>query len=158
MRPLGIPAVRGRVAQEVSRAWMAPIFDPTLHDSSHGFRRRRSCHTAMAQLVEVPPPGYRGGVEADLKGVFDSLPHPLLLALVACEIAEGNILRLSTKCLQAGVRDEGAGRPTGKGTPQGGGSSPLLANIVLNQLDWRGEARGYVVVRYADDVRRSQAV
>lgn len=151
VRPLGIPAVRCRVAQEVIRALIEPIFEPTFHDSSHGFRRGRSCHTAMAQLVELHHQGYRVVVDADLKGFFDSIPHHLILALVASEIADGNILSLITKFLQAGVMEEGAVRPTCQGTPQGGVISPLLANIVLNHLDWRLEALGYKFLRYADD-------
>jgi RNA-directed DNA polymerase len=151
VRPLGIPAVRCRVAQEVIRVLSAPIFEPTFHDSSHGFLRRRSCHTAMAQLVELHQQGYRVVVDADLKGFFDSIPHQLILDLVAHEIADGNILSLIKKCLQAGVMEEGEVRPTRKGTPQGGVISPLLANIVLNHLDWRLEALGYRFVRYADD-------
>ena len=150
-RPLGIPAVRCRVAQEVIRALLEPIFEPTFHDRSHGFRRHRSCHTAMAQLVELHQHGYRVVVDADLKGFFDSIPHQLILDLVAREIADGNILSLLKKCLQAGVMEEGEVRPTRQGTPQGGVVSPLLANIVLNHLDWRLEALGYRFVRYADD-------
>jgi group II intron reverse transcriptase/maturase len=155
VRPLGIPAVRCRVAQEGLRALIEPIFEPTFHDSSHGFRRHRSCHTAMAQLVELHQQGYRVVVDADLKGFFDSIPHQLILGLVAREIADGNILNLIEKFLQAGVREDGEVRPTRKGTPQGGVLSPLLANIVLNHLDWRLEALDYRFVRYADDVRRS---
>ena len=119
-RPLGIPAVRCRVAQEAIRALLEPIFEPTFHDSSHGFRRHRSCHTAMAQLVELHQHGYRVVVDADLKGFFDSIPHQLLLDLVGREIADGNILSLIKKCLQAGVMEEGKVRPTRQGTPQGG--------------------------------------
>lgn len=150
-RPLGIPSVRCRVAQEVIRALIEPLFEPTFHDNSHGFRRRRSCHTAMAQLVELHRQGYRVVVDADLIGFFDSIPHHLILDLVAGEIADGNILRLITKFLQAGVMEEGEVRPTWQGTPQGGVISPLLANIVLNHLDWRLEALGYKFIRYADD-------
>ena len=106
-RPLGIPAVRCRVAQEVIRALIEPIFAPTFHDRSHGFRRRRSCHTAMAQLVEWHQQGYRVVLDADLTGFFDSIPHQLILDLVACEIADGNILSLIQKFLQAGVMEEG---------------------------------------------------
>ena len=152
VRPLGSPAVRCRVAQEVIRALMEPIFAPTFHDSSHGFRRHRSCHTAMAQLVELHQHGYRVGVDADLQGFFDSIPHPLILGLVAREIADGNIVNLIQKFLQAGVMEEGEVRPTRPGTPQGGVVSPLLANLVLNHLDWRLEALDYRFVRYADDV------
>ena len=151
VRPLGIPAVRCRVAQEVIRALIEPIFEPTFHDHSHGFRRHRSCHTAMAQLVELHRQGLRVVLDADLKGFFDSIPHQLILDLVAREIADGNILSLIKKFLQAGVMEDGEVRPTCKGTPQGGVISPLLANIVLNHLDWRLEELGYQFVRYADD-------
>jgi len=150
-RPLGIPAVRCRVAQEVIRALIEPIFEPTFHDHSHGFRRHRSCHTAMAQLVELHRQGFRVVLDADLTDFFDSIPHQLILDLVAGEIADGNILALIKKFLQAGVMEDGEVRPTHKGTPQGGVVSPLLANIVLNHLDWRLEGLGYKFVRYADD-------
>jgi hypothetical protein len=119
-RTLRVHSLRCRVAQEVIRALIEPIFAPTFHDSSHGFRRRRSCHTAMAQLVELHQQGYRVVVDADLKGFFDSIPHHLILDLVAGEIADGNILSLITKFLQAGVMEEGELRPTWQGTPQGG--------------------------------------
>ena len=148
---MGIPAVRCRVAQEVIRALIDPIFAPTLHDSSHGFRRPRSCHTAMAQLVALHRQGYRGVVDADRKGFFESIPHPLILALVAREMADGNILSLIKKFLQASVMEEGEVRPTRQGTPHGGVVSPRLANLVLHHLDWRLEALGYRFVRYADD-------
>ncbi len=122
-RPLGIPAVRCRVAQEVIRALIEPIFEPTLHDHSHGFRRHRSCHTAMAQLVELHRHGLRVVVDADLQGFFDSIPHQLILALVAREMADGNILARMQKFLQAGVMEDGEVRPTPQGTPQGGVST-----------------------------------
>jgi group II intron reverse transcriptase/maturase len=151
VRPLGIPAVRCRGAQEVIRALIEPIFEPTFHDSSHGVRRGRSCPTAMAHLVEGHQQGYRVVVDAALKGFFDSIPHRLILDLGAGEIADGNILNLITKFLQAGVMEDGVLRPTRQGTPQGGVISPLLANIVLNHLEWRLEALGYKSLRYADD-------
>jgi group II intron reverse transcriptase/maturase len=150
-RPLGIPAVRCRVAQEVLRSLINPIFEPTFHDSSHGFREGRSCHTAMAQLVALHEQGYTVVLDADVKGFFDHIPHALILALVECEIADGNILRTIRKFLQAGVMEDGQLVPTRKGTPQGGVISPLLANIVLNHLDWRLEEQGFKFVRYADD-------
>jgi RNA-directed DNA polymerase len=152
VRPLGIPAVRWRVAQEVIRALITPIFAPTFHDRSHGFRRYRSCHTAMAQRVALHQQGYRVVWDADLKGFFDRIPHQLLRDLVACELADGNILRRIEKLLQTGVMEEGEVRPTRQGTPQGGVVSPLLANIVLNHLDWRLEELGDRFVRSADDV------
>jgi group II intron reverse transcriptase/maturase len=122
-RPLGIPAVRCRVAQEGIRAVMEPIFEPTCHDSAHGFRRHRSCHTATGQRTELPQQGYRGVVDADLQGCFDSIPPPLILGLVAREMADGNSVHRIQKFLQAGVREEGEVRPTRRGTPQGGSSA-----------------------------------
>ena len=94
------------------------------------------------------------------KGFFESIPHPLILALVAREIADGNIVSRITKFLQAGVMEEGEVRPTRQGTPQGGVGSPRLANRVLHHLDWRLEALGYRFVRYADDCapRRREGV
>ena len=150
-RPLGIPAVRCRVAQEVVRRLINPIFESNFHDHSHGFREQRSCHTALAQLVELRDQGLRVVLDADIKGFFDNIPHALIMDLVTAKIADGNILRLVQKFLQAGVMEDGRVLPTRKGTPQGGVISPLLANIVLNHLDWRLEALGYHFVRYADD-------
>jgi len=106
----------------------------------------------MAQLVELHQQGYRVVVDAALQGFFDRIPHPRILDLGAGESADGNILHLITKFLQAGVREEGEGRPTWQGTPQGGGISPLLANIVVNHLDGRLDALGSLFVRYADDL------
>lgn len=105
----------------------------------------------MAQLVELHRQGFRVVLDADLKGFLDSIPHQLILDLVARESADGNILALMKKFLQAGVMEDGEVRPTPKGTPQGGVVSPLLTNIVLNHLDWRLEEQGYQFVRDADD-------
>jgi group II intron reverse transcriptase/maturase len=105
----------------------------------------------MAQLVAWHQQGYRVVVDADLKGFFDSIPHRLILDRVAGEIADGNLWNLITQFLQAGVMEDGVWRPTRQGMPQGGVISPLLANIVLNQLDWRLEALGDKSLRYADD-------
>jgi len=156
--PLGIPAVRCRVAQETTRLLINPIFEPLFHNNSHGFRKERSCHSAMEQLKSFHRLGYRFVLDADVKGFFDTIPHKLIMGLITREIADGNILNLIKKFLQAGVMEEGIVRPTRKGTPQGGSTlqvsrliSPLLANIVLNHLDWRLEEKGYKFVRYADD-------
>jgi group II intron reverse transcriptase/maturase len=150
-RPLGIPAVRCRIAQEVVRLLINPIFEPQFHDHSHGFRSKRSCHTAMEVVVQYRTEGYRYVLDADIKGFFDNIPHGLIMDLIARDIADGNILSLVQKFLQAGVMEAGEVKPTRKGTPQGGIVSPLIANIVLNHLDWRLETQGYKFVRYADD-------
>ncbi len=152
LRPLGIPAVRCRVAQEMIRSLINPIFERIFHDNSHGFRRNHSCHTAMEQLLEYYYQGYRTVLDSDVKGFFDNIGHKLILGLVAAEISDGNILSLIKKFLQAGVMEEGRLKPTTKGTPQGGVISPLLANIVLNHLDWTLEKHDLKFVRYADDL------
>jgi len=150
-RPLGIPAVRDRVAQEVIRRLLEPIFEPLFHDESFGFRPGRSCHHAIDRVLSFHGEGDRVTLDADISGFFDNIPHKLIVGAVAAEVADGNILRLIEKFLAAGVMEGGVFKPTTIGTPQGGVISPLLANIVLNELDWRLEKAGYRFVRYADD-------
>jgi group II intron reverse transcriptase/maturase len=150
-RPLGIPAVRDRVAQEVIRRLLEPIFEPLFHDCSFGFRPGRSCHKAIERVLSFHREGERVTLDADIAGFFDNIPHKLIVDAVHAEIADGNILNLVEKFLAAGVMENGVFKPTTIGTPQGGVISPLLANIVLNQLDWRLEKAGYRFVRYADD-------
>jgi RNA-directed DNA polymerase len=150
-RPLGIPAVRDRVAQEVIRRLLEPIFEPLFHDGSFGFRPGRSCHNAIDRVLSFHGEGDRVTLDADISGFFDNIPHKLIVGAVATEVADGNILRLIEKFLAAGVMEGGVFKPTTIGTPQGGVISPLLANIVLNELDWRLEKAGYRFVRYADD-------
>ena len=151
LRPLGIPAVRDRVAQEVIRRLLEPIFEPLFHDCSFGFRPQRSCHQAMERLISYHEQGDRITLDADIAGFFDNIPHKLIVDAVAEEVADGNILNLIWKFLAAGVMENGVFKPTTIGTPQGGVISPLLANIVLNKLDWALEKAGYRFVRYADD-------
>lgn len=150
-RPLGIPAVRCRVAQEVVRRLISPIFERQFHDDSYGFRPGRSCHMAVEQVLDYADNGFKFVLDADIKGFFDNISHKLIMNLVAAEIADGNILGLIEKFLSSGVMEDGVLRPTRKGTPQGGVISPLLANIVLNYLDWQLDSKGYKFVRYADD-------
>lgn len=151
LRPLGIPPVRCRVAQEMIRSLINPYFEHIFHDNSHGFRENHSCHTAMEQLLDYYEQGFRTVLDADIKGFFDNIVHKLIMDMVSAEISDGNILGLIKKFLQAGVMEEGRIKPTRKGTPQGGVISPLLANIVLNHLDWVLDKRGLKFVRYADD-------
>jgi RNA-directed DNA polymerase len=150
-RPLGIPAVRDRVAQEVLRSLLEPIFEPKFHDASCGFRPGRNCHMAIKRAMNLHGEGYKHVLDADIKGFFDNIPHPVIMTLVAEEVADGNILGLLQRFLNAGVMEQGVFKPTTIGTPQGGVISPLLANIVLNQLDWALENAGHRFVRYADD-------
>lgn len=151
LRPLGIPVVRDRVAQEVIRRLLAPIFQPQFHEHSYGFIPGRNCHQAIERVLEVHRAGHRLVLDADIQGFFDHLPHRVIMGAVAAEVADGNILDLVERFLTAGVMEEGVFHPTTLGTPQGGVISPLLANIVLNRLDWRLHEAGYRFVRYADD-------
>lgn len=151
LRPLGIPAVRDRVAQEVVRRLLEPIFEPKFHDCSFGFRPGRSCHLAIERVLSYHADEGRVTLDADIAGFFDNIPHKLIVDAVAEEVADGNILNLVKKFLAAGVLEHGVFKPTSIGTPQGGVISPLLANIVLNKLDWRLADAGYRFVRYADD-------
>lgn len=150
-RPLGIPTVQCRIAQEVIRRLINPIFERKFHENSFGFRPGRNCHQAILKVKEYLKEGYRYVVDADIKGFFDNIPHKLIMTEVASEIADGNILGLIEKFLKSGVMEEGQLRPTTKGTPQGGVISPLLANIVLNPFDHELDKAGYKFVRYADD-------
>jgi len=151
LRPLGIPGVRDRVAQEVIRRLLAPIFEPQFHDNSYGFIPGRNCHQAVERVLELHRQGLCVVLDADIQGFFDNLSHREIMKAVAAEVADGNILRLVERFLTAGVMEDGVFKPTTIGTPQGGVISPLLANIVLNRLDWQLHQAGYRFVRYADD-------
>jgi len=150
-RPLGIPTVRDRVAQEVLRRLLAPIFEPLFHENSYGFIPNRNCHMAIERVLELHRQGNHVVLDADIQGFFDNIPHKIIMQMVAAEMADGNILRLVERFLTAGVMEDGVFSPTTIGTPQGGVISPLLANIVLNQLDWELDKSGYRFARYADD-------
>jgi group II intron reverse transcriptase/maturase len=150
-RPLGIPAVRDRVAQEVLRRLLNPIFEAKFHDHSYGFRLGRSCHQAVEKVLELGRQGYRYVLDADISGCFDNLSHSAIMRELSDVVADGNILGLVEKFLRAGVMEGGKIRPTRVGTPQGGVASPLLANIALNVLDWYLHEHGFRFVRYADD-------
>ena len=150
-RPLGIPAVRDRIAQEVLRQLLSPIFEVRFHEHSYGFRPRRSCHQAVEKVIELGQQGYRYVLDADISGFFDNLSHQAVMRELAEVVADGNILRLVEKFLRAGVMEDGKFQPTRVGTPQGGVASPLLANIALNILDWYLHEQGFCFVRYADD-------
>ena len=123
-RPLGIPAVRDRVAQEVVRLLLSPLFERLFHDDSYGFRPGRNCHRALRKVLELHQRGHTHVLDADIKGFFDNLPHQVIMAGVAAEVADGNILGLVERFLKAGVMEEGVLLPTTVGTPQGGVITP----------------------------------
>ena len=130
---------------------LAPIFTPWFHEASFGFIEGRNGHPACTRVLPYHEEGFRFVLDADIVGFFDNLPQDTIMAAVAAQVADGNILRLIEKFLRAGVMENGVFKPTTVGTPQGGVISPLLANIVLNYLDWQLQEHGYRFARYADD-------
>lgn len=150
-RPLGIPVVRDRVAQEVLRRLLDPIFRPHFHEASYGFIQGRSAHMAIGHALALHSQGFTVVLDADIKGFFDHLPHSVILQAVRDRVADGKVLDLLERFLRCGVLENGQLLATTRGTPQGGVISPLLANIVLNQLDWHLHHLGCRFVRYADD-------
>ena len=153
-RPLGIPAVRDRVAQEVLRHLLSPLFERIFHDDSYGFRPARSCHMAVERVVELHRQGHTHVLDADIKGFFDNIPHHVIMAGVAAEVADGNILRLVERFLKAGVMEEGVFRPTTLGTPQGGVMTP--PTILRSLVSWTVSylVRGSDRARAGMDARR----
>ena len=150
-RPLGIPAVADRVAQEMVRRLLNPLFEGIFHDDSYGFRPYRGCHMAVRRVLEFKRLGYQHVLDADIKGFFNNIPHHVIMNGVSELVADGNILYLVERFLKAGVIEDGVFTSTDLGTPQGGVISPLLANITLNSLDWALHNAGFRFVRYADD-------
>jgi len=150
-RPLGIPTVLDRVIQQAMYQVMMPIFDPDFSEFSCGFRPGRSAHGAVRKVREYIREGYRIAVDMDLSKFFDRVDHDVLMHRVARKIRDKHILRLIGKYLRAGVVIKGCLEKSREGVPQGGPLSPLLANILLDDLDKELEKRGHKFVRYADD-------
>lgn len=150
-RPLGIPTVADRVVQQAVLNVLGPIFERKFVDVSHGFRPRRSTHTALRQMWKALKAERRWVVDADIKGYFDTIPHERLIDFVAEEVADGRVLRLVRQFLAAKVLDGVELKDVELGTPQGGVISPLLANIYLHYFDAKMGKEGYEMVRYADD-------
>jgi RNA-directed DNA polymerase len=150
-RPLGIPTVLDRLIQQAIYQVLMPMFDPGFSDYSYGFRPGRSAHDAVYQVREYIQEGYRVAVDMDLSKFFDTVNHDVLMHRVARKVRDKRVLRLIGKYLRAGVVINGRLLATRKGVPQGGPLSPLLANILLDDLDKELEHRGHSFVRYADD-------
>ena len=151
-RGLGIPNVIDRVVQQAVLLQLEPIFEPTFHDSSHGFRRYRGAQTAIAEATKYFNEGYGTTVDIDLSKFFDRVHHQRLLARMGKRVGDVRVLKLVHRMLKAKVvLPDGTRVVTEKGTPQGGPLSPLLSNIVLDELDWELDRRGLRFVRYADD-------
>ncbi|MDR4510021.1 MAG: group II intron reverse transcriptase/maturase [Candidatus Brocadiaceae bacterium] len=150
-RPLGIPTVTDRVIQQAIAQVLAPVFDPGFSDSSYGFRPKRSAHDAVRKIREYIGQGYKYAVDIDLSKFFDMVNHDLLMQKVKICIKDKTLLRLINRYLKAGVQVNGKIEPTSQGVPHGGPLSPILSNIVLDELDKELEKRGHRFVRYADD-------
>jgi RNA-directed DNA polymerase len=151
-RALGIPTVVDRVVQQAIAQVLTPIFDPGFSESSFGFRPNRSAHGALKQVQADIKAGYRIAVDLDLAKFFDNVPHDILMARVARKVSDKRLLALIGRYLRAGVTVGESFQPSELGTPQGGPLSPLLANILLDDLDRELERRGHRFARYADDV------
>ena len=151
-RPLGIPTVVDRLIQQAIAQVLTPIFDPEFSESSFGFRPKRSAHGALRQVQADIRAGYRIAVDLDLAKFFDNVQHDILMARVARRVGDKRLLALIGQYLRAGVMVGETFEPSGLGTPQGGPLSPLLANILLDDLDRELERRGHRFTRYADDL------
>lgn len=142
MRPLGIPCLRDKIVQEAMRMALEPIFEVEFHQHSYGFRPHRSMHHAIFQCRQLLGRNYSWVIEGDVKSCFDEISHKSILRNLREKIQDNKFLELVNRFLKAGVQIDGKVLPTIKGVPQGGVLSPLLANIVLNKLDWFLHAKG----------------
>nr|WP_253286592.1 reverse transcriptase domain-containing protein [Virgibacillus sp. MSJ-26] len=151
MRKLGIPTVVDRVVQQAITQKLSPIFERQFSEYSYGFRPGRSCEMAVIQALEYINDGYSWLVDIDLERFFDTVHHDKLMRIISHTIKDGDVISLIRKYLVSGVMVNGKYEDTPLGTPQGGNLSPLLSNIMLNELDKELEARELHFVRYADD-------
>lgn len=150
-RKLGIPTVVDRVVQQAIAQQLSIIYEPIFSENSYGFRPNRSCHDAILKAKEIMNEGYTWVVDLDLEKFFDTVNQDLLISIIRRTVNEDKVVSLIRKYLQAGVLVNGVFEKTEKGTPQGGNISPILSNIMLNELDKELENRGLKFVRYADD-------
>jgi RNA-directed DNA polymerase len=150
-RQLGIPTVTDRVIQQAMVQRLTPIFERQFSHFSYGFRPNKSAHQAIEQARQYIEEGYNFVVDMDLEKFFDRVQHDKLMSLIAKTISDKPTLKLIRRFLQAGVMVNGVVITNREGTPQGGPLSPLLSNIILNELDKELEKRGHKFVRYADD-------
>ena len=151
MRNLGIPTVTDRIIQQAIFQVISPIFEKQFNDNSFGFRPGKSCEQAVIKALEYLNDGYEWIVDIDLEKFFDTVNQDKLITIIGKTITDGDVVSLIRKYLSAGVMEKGIVKPTYVGTPQGGNLSPLLSNIMLNELDKELEERGLNFVRYADD-------
>lgn len=151
MRQLGIPTVADRLVQQAILQVLEPLLDPTFSESSYGFRPHRSAHQALHKAQEYVAEGRGIVVDLDLEKFFDRVNHDILMSRLARRVADKRLLRIVRRFLEAGMMSEGVNVERHEGTPQGGPLSPLLANLLLDDLDKELEGRGHKFCRYADD-------
>ncbi|WP_456273109.1 group II intron reverse transcriptase/maturase [Bacillus sp. AK031] len=151
MRKLGIPTVVDRVVQQAIHQVLSPIFEEQFSEFSYGFRPKRSCEMAIIKSLEFLNEGHDWVIDIDLERFFDTVHHDKLMRIISQTVDDGDVISLIRKYLVSGVIVNGKYEDTPVGTPQGGNLSPLLSNIMLNELDTELENRGLRFVRYADD-------
>lgn len=151
VRLLGIPTVVDRCIQQAITQVLTPVFEPQFSEFSFGFRPHRSAHDALLVAIDIASEGYVWVVDMDLEKFFDTVAHSKLIRTASQTVKDPGVISLIHKYLNAGVMSKGVVEPTRVGVPQGGPLSPLLANIMLNELDRELESRGHRFVRYADD-------
>jgi group II intron reverse transcriptase/maturase len=151
-RPLGVPTVVDRFIQQAIAQVLTPIYEEQFHDQSYGFRPNRGAHQAVQMALEMMNDGNTWIVDIDLEKFFDTVNHDKLMTLIGRTVKDGDVISITRKFLVSGVMIDDEYEESVIGTPQGGNISPLLANIMLNELDKEMEQRGLNFVRYADDV------
>ena len=151
IRNLGVPCVVDRILQQAIHQVLSPIYEEKFSEYSYGFRPNRDCHMAINKVIEYLNEGYIYVVDIDLEKFFDTVNHDKLISLLLNTIKDGEVISLIRKYLVSGIMVNGVVIESEQGTPQGGNLSPLLSNIVLNELDKELESRGLRFVRYADD-------
>jgi len=150
-RPISIPTVADRVVQQALYLVLNPIFEADFSDRSYGARPGRRAHHAIETIIQDQKDGFHYVVDADIKSFFDCIDHQVAMSLIRQKVADGRVLDLLEAFLKAGISEAGTIHIPTEGAPQGGVISPLVSNIVLNQLDKALEAKGWRFVRYVDD-------
>ena len=151
VRKLGIPTVIDRVVQQAVAQELTPLYEVQFSDNSFGFRPGRGAHDALKRCKTLADEGYVYVVSMDLEAYFDTVSHSKLIEVLGKTVKDGRVISLIHKFLNAEVMEDGGFKPTEEGVPQGGPLSPLLGNVMLNELDKELERRGHKFVRYADD-------
>ena len=151
-RMLGIPCVTDRLLQQAIQQWLSPLCEPEFSTNSYGFREDRNAHQAVLQALSYVEAGKEWIIELDLEKFFDQVNHDKLMGLLAKRVGDKRTLKLIRSYLNSGIMEGGLVSPRTEGVPQGSPLSPLLSNIMLDELDKELQARGHSFIRYADDV------